>query len=831
MRPLLILSLCLAAPLILRTTWADQEAPNETRRYAALMTEVVNIPPGTPIAADEAREYQVVPPAGRAVGPRAQHPRTLLFLEIRMESPTHGGCNYGMDITVNGQDLGSALDRTAPRLIGKQPMAYVKNYPGAEGPWKRGNSWLLMYAPDFADHTIVGGDDCVFLWDVTDLLRHDGTDTVRLESQTKRLEEITKAKLPLVIGRFQMGLVNPKLLRPRLGAPLPVPPVAGKCRLAGQGFSAWLAPGGGLAVAIGRESFLLRSRFSYPGQPKGGWNTLEPARRPTGEVIWKPALTRSTSGTLTVRASTRTYTLSREVRVAGHRLLVRDTFRNRTDQIIGLRFRTEIDCTGKPVPEAEISGDRGTDYVYDASSADNPTLFVRPGKAGLGMLAEDDVYRVQCEIAFRYPLGSMGDTHFGLAPRASYTVEWALYPTASGDCWDFLNQVRRDWRVNFTIPAGSFWADCSTVTGMTDADLRQFLEWSGAKWAMLTPWLDCYPLPTRPTREEIVRVANEAGAKLHRAAPDAKLLLGTHPTMNFAIPGRGYDGPEYQDSFILDAEGKHFWTPPYTNYFVVGIAKEQGWLNFCNYMTPGNSYYHKMTAEADWALGVAKADGIYCDEFNHYNCVSPRTYGQWDQHYVELDDSTFGVKPGPRIALLSLVTDEAQELYARNIMRQGVFLANAQPVTRRLQNLHFPRFCESPDPRRGLHCALFSPLVYGNPPLPADEAGLFQFIRDRVLYCAVTHLGGMPKLTRPCVTAQMFPFTPVDIRPGLLTGEERIISTRSGAFGWPGEFRARLYLYDQAGVLTQADPPVRLYRSKCKLTVPAKGMAILVRVS
>jgi hypothetical protein len=160
----------------------------------------------------------------------------------------------------------------------------------------------------------------------------------------------------------------------------------------------------------------------------------------------------------------------------------------------------------------------------------------------------------------------------------------------------------------------------------------------------------------------------------------------------------------------------------------------------------------------------------------------------------------------------------------------GVFLANAQPVTRRLQNLHFPRFCETPEPRRAFHCALFSPLAYGNSPPYKDEAALFQFVRDRVDCCVVTHIGGMPQLTRPCVTAQMFPFTPIDLRPGILTGEERIITNRSGSFGWATVFKARLYVYDKAGILAEAAPPVKEYREKAKVTVPERGMGILVRV-
>jgi len=100
------------------------------------------------------------------------------------------------------------------------------------------------------------------------------------------------------------------------------------------------------------------------------------------------------------------------------------------------------------------------------------------------------------------------------APRTPWSGPF--YPTASGDCWDFLNQVRRDWQVHVTIPAGSFWADCGSVTSMSDADLRQFLEWSGCKWAMLTPWLDCYPA-AHPTLTRGDRAGGQRGRR--QAAP------------------------------------------------------------------------------------------------------------------------------------------------------------------------------------------------------------------------------------------------------------------------------------------------------------------------
>lgn len=809
--------------LLTATTWQTcWSVTNETNRYVQMMQSIVIIPPGDPIAGGEKRAYQVA-------SPRDTNKRTLLFLEIRMDNPTFAGDNYGMSITLNGRDLGTARDWMSQRLIGKDPIAHVKNYPGAEGPWVRAGWWLLVYAPDFSDKQIEEGDDCLFLWDVTDMVRPDGKDEIQIKSQTKRLEEQLKHPVPLKIGRFQMGLVDEKELSPVVGSPLPVPPIASNAKLEGKGFSCWLAAGGGLVVKLGRESFLVRSRFSFPGQPKGGWNLLEPAPMATGEPTWKPTV-RKNKDSITVTALGANYSLSRRLTVDQHRIMVHDTFRNLTDKIIGLKFFHEMDCTGKVVPDVAVCGDQNANAASTDRSADNPTLFVKVGQVGLGMLAEDDVYRVQSQVEFRYPIGSTGSSHFGLAPGASCTVDWSLYPTATGDAWDFINQVRRDWKVNVTIPAGSIWTDCSVLTRMSDADLKQYIEWSGGKWIMATPWLDTYPLPTRPTYEQIAETTRPVVEKLRRISPDAKLLLGTHPTMNFCPPGKFYDSDEYLDSFVLDEQRKHFWHPWYTSYFCVGIAKEQGFLNFCNFMTPTNSYFKKMMGEADFALDKAGVGGIYCDEFNHYNCLSSRTYGRWDQHYVDLDANTFEVKTDKQCALLGLVCDEAQQVYADHIMKKGaVFLANSEPVTRRMQGMNFPRFMETPSLSAGFHAALYSPLAYGNPPLPADEAGLFQYVRDRLMCCVLTHLGGMPKLTRPCVTARMFPFTPLDIRPGVLTGKERIVTAKSGTCGWAAPFKARLFEYDKAGILTEADPPVKTYPRKLQIIVSENGIVILER--
>ena len=57
------------------------------------------------------------------------------------------------------------------------------------------------------------------------------------------------------------------------------------------------------------------------------------------------------------------------------------------------------------------------------------------------------------------------------------------------------------------------------------------------------------------------------------------------------------------------------------------------------------------------------------------------------------------------------------------------------------------------------------------------------------------------KLTRPTVTQHLFPFTPIELHAGYLIGKERILTARSGLFGWGDKSRARVFVYGAQGTL------------------------------
>ena len=54
------------------------------------------------------------------------------------------------------------------------------------------------------------------------------------------------------------------------------------------------------------------------------------------------------------------------------------------------------------------------------------------------------------------------------------------------------------------------------------------------------------------------------------------------------------------------------------------------------------------------------------------------------------------------------------------------------------------------------------------------------------------------KSTREAVYARLFPSTPLDIRPNTMFGEERLVTTVSGTYGWGEMTGLEVYVYDAA---------------------------------
>jgi hypothetical protein len=81
-------------------------------------------------------------------------------------------------------------------------------------------------------------------------------------------------------------------------------------------------------------------------------------------------------------------------------------------------------------------------------------------------------------------------------------------------------------------------------------------------------------------------------------------------------------------------------------------------------------------------------------------------------------------------------------------------------------------------------------------------------------------------------TSVMYPLTPVELRAGVVLGVERILTARSGLFGWPDGATADVYVIDATGQRA-ASPLVKEFdragRRLYEIRMPSDHFAVLVR--
>ena len=82
------------------------------------------------------------------------------------------------------------------------------------------------------------------------------------------------------------------------------------------------------------------------------------------------------------------------------------------------------------------------------------------------------------------------------------------------------------------------------------------------------------------------------------------------------------------------------------------------------------------------------------------------------------------------------------------------------------------------------------------------------------------------------VQPYLFPFTPIELHPGYLLGEERIVVAHSGNYGWHGERAlAQVRHFDAQGMLTDRDFPTTAgAQAKTAVEVAEGELVVLERL-
>lgn len=692
-----------------------------------------------------------------AVPPFSVEHQVRLSLEARIDWPQLVGSNPWINVAVNGNLLGR------DDLLNKRDAFVLRN--GVDLSWFHAGRWRVLYSPDFeaaiADKESAYGVDAKdepyrFVWDIT---RH-----VKPGANTLRIDHLKILQKPstLVLRDVQIEVGKP-IEPPRDDAVEPAPTGPLPTIIAGAREAIAIdaeAHDGTIELRVAGQALKVQTRISLPG---GQWREAEP----TGDTTWSAGPCR----------------VSREVDVREDHVHVADTLTNTSDELIGVMIEHHADLVG--TREAlYLAGRESYSDTADAREAMHPSVFADFEGLGVGLVAEDDVFRVHVRSFHNPKTFGLADDRLGIAPNGSVTLEWSIYPLPGADYWRFVNAVRRNWDVNYTVP-GAFIFGGHLPKGLTGEEYAKWMHDRGLKYICggIAKYPDGrYAHGTGITfAPEFLAQERDWSTKMAAADPDLVPIAYFHAQCCTEPDSR----TKFADARLLDDQGEQI-DYPYSYELPLFVPIE------------GNSYGKAIWRYVDALIDDVGVRGIYWDEMSY--SVARYAHGlPWDGHTVTIDPRTHGITG--KLTSVPLIMQSLKLKIVDYIRGKGLFLmANTQPHTRTMMREKIVRFVETGTYSAMANTHLACPLGLGNHSMESTHAESARHVRELLkrggVYYGHYYNRGPASWN---FTSVMFPITPQQIGPGYVLGEERIHTTVSGRFAFPDHAPADVYVVNADG--------------------------------
>ena len=512
---------------------------------------------------------------------------------------------------------------------------------------------------------------------------------------------------------------------------------------------------------------------------------------------------------------------SRQVVQHDEWFVVRDTFRNLTNEDLPVRQSHKC-ALGERQTGLWLGGVRIPSRSGVKHSPGNPSVFATTERAGIGILALNDEFKVHVSQACNRGTIELADRSFVLAPKAEYTAEWAVFPVAKPDFWQFINTARRMLDVNFEVKwMFAFMMGPEPVYEWTDGMFTDFANYKSANFVVQSIY---GPSQSRwkgrnPYSTSFLKVDHgyyrDFNKRLRKLFPHGGIKHGIyyHSFID------NYDGNEvrFKDDRKLDAAGNHInygGRYTYDRLYVPTLDNEFG----------------KETAKViDVILDEIGADGIFWDEF----CTSrgEYTYNKWDGCSADIDQTTGKIvrKKGH----VSLLSRDWRARQVKRIMDHGPLVCSGAPFTRTMAKLKYQAFCETGSITNCRQMLLWTPTGLGDHITEKTQKDAYRhMLRTLDNGCLYAWYGTRIRATHKTLTEQMYPFTPIELHAGVLIGQERILTNRSGYFGWGDASAFRADVFDSDGKQTDEIKVPRVVRDDktyAELRIPEGFSAAIVR--
>ncbi len=571
--------------------------------------------------------------------------------------------------------------------------------------------------------------------------------------------------------------------------PMPLPPT---------GFKFSMDRFGGMEIRVNEQTYLLQSLWYWPGK---GINVLGRGRGDSAEETWLPTVEYPDGETVKVSAAGKHYKLERTIKIHLTHLDVFDHFSNLQQEITPVVGRNII-LGGKTLSTVYAGGvPRNTPEGSKGFEPQNPSIFVAEDNAGLGLMAREDWMRSMVNMFWDR---QRKDVHAGfeiwhhvLPPGGSATLHWTIVPTASSDYWEFVNRMRRILETNFTIPGLAVFASTRhPLLRMSDQEIRSYVKNRGIQFFLTDSYRK--PDPASPGRLLAVMgtdALNDAAApsreefrqfveRIKRAVPEVKVLIYFHS----ALCSDADAFVKYEGCRAL-SNGQ-------------GISSYAGCILLFPTLT--NRYGQDLRKVVELATGEIGADGLYWDEMctGHVGEAD-----EWCGRFAIVSRDTLQVREVH--SFTPLLLDPWVEKMVRDLQQQGKWvIANTNPTTETMTRLHFPRFVEYNNYDSCAQGQLYTPITVTQAERSNSPENILAQAREYLEHGSLTYELA-PYNQGPAASIaidfdnllkNLYPFTPVFIRPGVMIAEERILISRSGKFGWgDGTLPAEVKIFNERG--------------------------------
>ncbi len=684
----------------------------------------------------------------------------VLFIRARLDTPKNSGDTESLTLALNGTLIaGDRLVNKTAEMLSRDGDSAIKIYN------KYG--FRIPYAPSYKE---------------ANLPFESGNRDARFDSKEPRTDFeldlsglLCQGENVLTIGNLHPSITATMHLadcaisfRPKKIKEIRKIIPASECFYPGKDITATvnyqILPKSRIEIKTGKNLYTVSSYFSVPG---GKWET----------------------------ESNKYFSLTRKITERNGIIVVNDSFANLTDKNLGIIQRHEVNTPSQETKyylNGLLRPAGMTGYVHSS----NVTSFAGSNIGGIGLAPLNDAFKIHGE-SYLVNKGGIGfcDQSLVIGPKASYTAEWIIAANTTGSYWDFINSLRRFLDVNFKINGSMAFLHIYPPESEHSAEmLKKFFKYKSAFFVSHgDPFIKVFKdtsvifakgsavlddgLFIQPKGHPAIK---ELYSKWREASPNIKILsyfhcfIDSHPKAREMFP----------EDRVLNKSG---------NQAVYG---KEFYPLF--YPTLTNKFGKEIQKTIDLYFDKIGTDGIFWDEMNssmiEYHYGSP-----WDQCSGDIDLKThevIGLKSS-----VELISKPWRLQIAKDILKRGFLVGNGFPLCEEIIKLHFPCFTESAQSSFAARTHLYSPVVLGDHLSEINELDAYRDMLKALDYgCVYYWYAGKLVPTHETLTSKMFPITPIELGPGYIIGQERIITRVSGFFGWDDSSEHEVFFFNENGM-------------------------------